>query len=84
MVRSRNTSFSSYHKVAQKTSDPEVSNGIQSRFAPFKGCTYGVFAATNFCVGNVIVKRAYLLSATDHLAVFYFVQLIILLGICFS
>lgn len=66
------------------TIEPAMSHQIRKEkkkcFEPFKGYTYAVIAATNFCVGNCLVKLAMDLTATDHLVILNLILLVAMLG----
>ena len=52
-------------------------------FRSIKGIIYGFIAATNFCIGNIILKKCRdfpnKISITDHLVIFYGLQLVLLI-----
>lgn len=68
----------SYEEVSQDEADkPTHTNLIEH----FKGYLFGILAAANYCVGNIVVKWANDFTPTDHLVVLYAVQLVCLIGL---
>ena len=68
-----------YEEVNQDSDDNQISKST-SLIEHFKGYLFGILAAANYCVGNIVVKWANELSPTDHLVVLYTVQFIFMIG----
>lgn len=79
----------SYEKVPQDTTEKKSRFGwfkkcIDFILYNFKGYLMAVLAAANFCIGNIIMKKAnnYVnLSGFDHLVIFFMMTLLTLPGI---
>lgn len=65
---------------SQNNENTDDNNISKCSFGSFKGYAYAVIGAANFCIGNIIVKLDDGLNATDHLTIFYGIQLFAMIG----
>lgn len=72
MIADKNSSQTNGNKNDKKIS--------KCSFGSFEGYIYAIIAATCYCIGQTILKLDNDLSSTDHLSIFYGIQLIIMIG----
>ena len=73
-----------YEEIPQDESEKQKSclGKVVTKILSLKGYFYSFIAATFFSITNILVIKADLFIATDHLVVLYFNTLIIMLVIC--